>query len=567
MDKPLNILVVDDTEPNLALISAFISKLGHTAILARNGQEAIDLFRETAPDMVLMDVMMPVMDGYQATTEIKKLAGNKWVPVIFLSAAAQDSDQVRGLQAGGDDYLTKPINLMILHAKIKAMQRITEMQRVIVENAEQLQRDHEENEREQNLAKHLLEKIIHSDNKLDEQLVERLTLPAAHFSGDVIITEFTPSNTLHVILADSTGHGLSAALNVLPVVEVFYGMTKKGYGIPTIARELNSKIKHLMPTERFVAAILAEINFTERTIELWNGGMPTAYFVTHEGEATREWQAAHPPLGIISDDGFISKTEIYHWTNPGSLILYSDGLIEAENEAGEQFGKDRLLQALSAQCDEGQFWHLIAAANKFMGLDNAADDISLASIHCPMSFSGQGNAPSLFAPSALAVEPSESKLMVKLSPAELRSFDILPWLINWLEQLNHSKRHCQEMFLILSELYNNALDHGVLALDSRLKFQEDGFGRYLDLREERLNSLQHGSVEVDLERVTENHVPYLKLIIRDSGKGFAFDSVLKADISASAKPAGRGIALVKSLCAEVEYQGCGNQVMALYQLQ
>ncbi|HUW49978.1 MAG TPA: SpoIIE family protein phosphatase [Sulfuricella sp.] len=566
MDKPLNILVVDDTEPNLALISAFISKLGHTAILARNGQEAVDMFRETSPDMVLMDVMMPVMDGYQATTEIKRLAGSKWVPVIFLSAAAQDSDQVRGLQAGGDDYLTKPINLTILHAKIKAMQRIADLQRVIVENAEQLLRNHEESEREQNLAKHLLEKIIHSDNKLNEQLVERLTLPATHFSGDVIVTEFTPSNTLHVILADSAGHGLSAALNVLPVVEVFYGMTRKGYGIPTIARELNSKIKHLMPTERFVAAILAEINFSERTIELWNGGMPTAYFVTHGGKTPREWKAAHPPLGIMNDGDFISKTETYHWTNPGSLILYSDGLIEAENEAGEQFGNDRLLQALGEKCDEGQFWHLIAAANKFMGLENTADDISLASIHCPMDFSSKNSVPPIFAASSL-IEPSESKLMIKLSPAELRSFDVLPWLINWLEQLNHSQKHCQEMFLILSELYNNALDHGVLALDSRLKFQEDGFGRYLDLREERLNSLQHGSVEVDLERVTENHLPYLKLIVRDSGKGFAIDSVLNADITSSAKPAGRGIALVKSLCTEVEYQGCGNQVMALYQLQ
>ncbi|MDD5241892.1 MAG: fused response regulator/phosphatase [Sulfuricella sp.] len=567
MDKPLNILVVDDTEPNLALISAFISKLGHTAILARNGQEAVDLFRETSPDMILMDVMMPVMDGYQATTEIKKLAGSKWVPVIFLSAAVQDSDQVRGLQAGGDDYLTKPINLTILHAKIKAMQRIADMQRVIVQNAEQQLRDHEENEREQRLAKHLLERIIHSDNELDAQLVERLNLPATRFSGDVIVTEFTPSNTLHVILADSAGHGLSATLNVLPVVEVFYGMTRKGYGIPTIARELNNKIKHLMPTERFVAAALAEINFSERTIELWNGGMPTAYFATHDGKITRKWQATQPPLGIMDDADFVSKTETYHWTNPGSLILYSDGLIEAENESGEQFGKDRLLRALGEKCDEGQFWYLIAAANKFMGLENTADDISLASVRCPMHLPSQDSAPSIFAPSALAIEPSESKLTIKLGPAELKSFDVLPWLINWLAQLKHSQKHCQEMFLILSELYNNALDHGVLALDSRLKFQEDGFGHYLDLREEQLNNLQYGSVEIDLERVMENQVPYLKLTIRDSGKGFAFDSVLNTDISASAKPAGRGIALVKSLCAEVEYQDRGNQVMALYQLR
>ena len=91
MNKPMKILVTDDTEANLSLISTVVSKLGHKVIQARNGQEAVDLFQAEAPDMILMDVMMPVMDGYQATAEIRKLAGNKWVPVIFLSAKAQDS--------------------------------------------------------------------------------------------------------------------------------------------------------------------------------------------------------------------------------------------------------------------------------------------------------------------------------------------------------------------------------------------------------------------------------------------------------------------------------------------
>ena len=123
------------------------------------------------------------------------------------------------------------------------------------------------------------------------------------------------------------------------------------------------------------------------------------------------------------------------------------------------------------------------------------------------------------------------------------------------------------MFLILSELYNNALDHGVLALDSGLKHQEDGFGLYLDMREERLAGLQHGAIEIELERVQESQVPYLKLRIMDSGKGFHADSILNADISSSTRPAGRGIVLVKTLCAEVKYPGCGNEVIALYRLQ
>lgn len=564
MDKSLKILVTDDTEANLALISAFVEMLGHTPIQARNGQEAVDLFRTEEPDMVLMDVMMPVMDGYQATAEIRQLAGNKWVPVLFLSAKAQEQDQIQGLAVGGDDYLTKPVNLTILQAKIKAMQRIAEMQHVIAENARRLTLYREENEREQDIAKHMLEKIIRTD-KFDDQLIERWIRPAKHFSGDLIAAEFTPRNELYVILADSAGHGLAAALNVVPMVEVFYSMAHKGYGIPNIARELNRKIRLLMPTEHFVSTVLAAISFSDRTIELWNGGMPPSYFVNNRGKILREWGSMHPPLGILDDIDFQSRTETFQWDAPGRLFLYSDGLIGSENANGEQFGKERVLQALAAEGDEQPFSRLVSAVSAFLGQANATDDVSIATIHCQMDYSGvagitQNNVASLPA------KPSEAKLTVKLCATELKSFDILPWLISWLNQLYFSPRQCQELFLVLSELYNNALDHGVLALDSSVKAEPDGFGRYLDMRMERLDGLQHGTIEIELERVKVNNAPHLKLSVRDSGDGFAAGS-LNADISSSTALAGRGIALVKNLCTQVEYLGRGNEVVALYQLQ
>jgi CheY-like chemotaxis protein len=566
VSKALKILIADDTEANLALVSLYITKLGHTAIQARDGQEAVALFQADPPDVVLMDVMMPVMDGYQATAEIKRLAGDKWVPVIFLSAKVQDEDQIRGLEVGGDDYLTKPINLAILHAKIRAMQRIAEMQRKITENAEQLARYHEENEREQQLAKHLLEKIIRAD-KFDDNLIKRWIKPAKEFSGDIIATEFTPRNELYVILADGAGHGLAAALNVVPIVEVFYGMTKKGYGIATIARELNRKIRQLLPTERFVAAALASINFSDRTVEVWNGGMPSPCFVGRNGEIEREWRSQHPPLGIIDDAEFLSKTEIFQWHRPGQLFIYSDGLIEAENAQNERFGNERLLQALSQKNGaEDQFSRLVGAVNHFLNADIAADDISLTAIDCQMNFAGESEAAALDAHTS-QVEPSEARLAIKLSANELKSFDLLPWLMGWLTQLHISQRQCQELFLIISELYNNALDHGILALDSSLKSQPEGFGLYLDMREDRLANLQQGVIEIELERMQEQRTPYLRLFIRDSGEGFKADDLECGDIADSTQLAGRGIALVNHLCTRVAYQNSGNEVLAMYPLK
>lgn len=568
MDCPFKILVVDDAEQSRELIAAFVTQLGHTAIQAKDGAEAINLFHATSPDMILMDVMMPVMDGHQATREIRKLAGDAWLPIIFLSANDQVKDLINGLQSGGDDYLAKPVNLQILQAKIKAMKRIAGMQRDIADKAAQLALYHAENEQEQDLAKHLLERIIQAD-KPNDPLIEHLILPtAARFSGDIIATGFTPSNILHVILADSAGHGLSAALNALPVVEVFYGMTRKGYGLSNIARELNNKIKQLMPTERFVAAILAAINFADRTIEIWNGGIPTAYFVDENGTILREFHATHPPMGILNKTDFHAKTETFHWNKPGRLFLYSDGLIEAENIEGEQFGTGRLLQALNEKSDEGQFWYLYAAANKFVDLDNAADDISIAAIHCPMNYINELVVEQDIEPLPPSDEKSgESRLTLKLGPTELKSFDVLPWLITWLTQLHLSQKQRQNLFLMLSEIYNNALDHGVLGLDSSLKHQPEGFGLYLDLRAERLAALQQGSIEIELERVFNRQPPHLKIRVRDSGQGFAAHAILNADISNSHKPAGRGIVLIKNLCAELKYPGNGNEVVATYTLE
>ncbi len=565
MNQPVKILIAEDDEIDLALLGALVARFGHQPVLARNGREAVEVFRAESPDLILMDVAMPLLDGFQAAAEVRKIAGNKWVPVIFISANSRDEDKIQVFAEGGDGFIAKPVNQRLLEARIGTMQRIVGMQREVSAGAEQLSRYREENEQEQNLARHLLEKIIRAD-RFDDKQIERWIHPAKYFSGDVIAAEFTPDNVLHVILADGTGHGLAAALNVLPVIEVFYGMTKKGYGVSNIARELNRKIRQLLPTERFVAATLAAIRFSDHTVEIWNGGMPAAYYVGEGGIVLREWHAAHLPLGILDDRDFQPKTEIYHWEEPGRLFLYSDGLPDAQNAEGERFGAERILLAFSGKASEDQFWYLVGSVNTFLERENAPDDISVAAVACDMGFGGGSAFPGMPAPAGV-VAPSEARLAIKLCAAELKSFDVLPWLISWLSQLYLTPRRCQELFLILSELYNNALDHGLLGLDSALKSQPDGFGRYLDMREERLSGMQQGVIEIELERVQENLDPFLKIRIRDSGNGYAAEPGPDDNAASLETPSGRGLALVRTLCEKVGFPGKGNEVVAIYRLQ
>jgi diguanylate cyclase (GGDEF)-like protein len=125
----MKVLLADDTTTSLMITRKYISSMGHQSIIAHNGAEAVELFEREKPDLVLLDVEMPKMNGYEAAHQIKAICDNRgdWVPIIFLSGMIRDKDIAKGIEAGGDDYLTKPVSRMVLTAKLQAMQRISNM--------------------------------------------------------------------------------------------------------------------------------------------------------------------------------------------------------------------------------------------------------------------------------------------------------------------------------------------------------------------------------------------------------------------------------------------------------
>jgi DNA-binding response OmpR family regulator len=126
---PLKVLVVDDTATNRLMLQVFLRKLGLEVVVAEDGAQGVAAYEREMPDIVLMDVMMPVMDGYEATRRIKALSGERWIPVIFLSALDSEESLVTGLDAGGDDYLSKPVNFVVLDAKLRSTARTLALQR------------------------------------------------------------------------------------------------------------------------------------------------------------------------------------------------------------------------------------------------------------------------------------------------------------------------------------------------------------------------------------------------------------------------------------------------------
>ena len=135
------ILFADDSRTLRTALSDQMRSMGHEVIEAQEGRQAVELFRAREPDLVVLDVDMPVMNGYETAREVRALAGDHgWIPIIFLSGNVQDTDIAMGIEAGGDDYLTKPVSATVLRAKINAMQRITDMRRRLVDVTRELAR-------------------------------------------------------------------------------------------------------------------------------------------------------------------------------------------------------------------------------------------------------------------------------------------------------------------------------------------------------------------------------------------------------------------------------------------
>ncbi len=499
--KSLKILAADDNKTNLHIIKVFLNKLGHEAILAENGQEAVQKFKDEHPDMVLMDIMMPVMDGFEASRQIKALSAERWIPLIFVSAMSRDENLVEGLEAGGDDYLTKPINFVVLEAKIRSMQRSLELQNqagtalkrlqtvsdavadviltlapdgsilstnsavtnifqwapsdligkhisillptdtssnwlaelaaknqsienlatrkdgslltvealisdatyednkllvcvfhditerkqheeALRKNAEQLQAYFEHTETEQTLAKSLVEKQLHRPALQDPSL-HYWVEPNSTFSGDIVAGARTTDGQLYALLADATGHGLGAAISVLPVLSIFYRMTKLGISISEIIQEMNQQLKESVPTGRFVAATLVRIDTKTKTGEIWMGGATPALMFDNWGRLVQRFSSAHLPLGVLRSSEISSEPEIFNWEEGNQLLFCSDGLIEAENSSGVQYSEELLVKTLGHTAPQDRMKKIQESFAAHLGTDaTAQDDVSLMLVDC-----------------------------------------------------------------------------------------------------------------------------------------------------------------------------------------
>jgi anti-sigma regulatory factor (Ser/Thr protein kinase) len=360
------------------------------------------------------------------------------------------------------------------------------------------------------------------------------------------------------MLGDFTGHGLNAAIGAMPLAQTFYEMLGKGFLLTDILQGVNRKLYEVLPTDLFCCAIFVEINYREGKIQVWNGGLPDCQLVYAGSGVSMPLPSTHLPLGIRPAHQFDDSLESYEVSPGDRLLLWTDGIFEALDAKGNMFGVSRLQEVIDTNYHPpALFSEINKALAEFIGEGDTLDDISLIEVTMvePEKFHYQGRAYSV-----TATGGGQWSLRYELHPASLRYINPLPQLLYILMDTPYLRAYGGQIYTVLSELFTNALEHGLLGLESTAKDTEQGFSEYYLDRGRRLQSLQHGAIIITLDYQGEDSTGRLLIKVEDSGAGFDF----RPHARPSNDYSGRGISLIEGLCDSVEYNDKGNSVQAVF---
>lgn len=560
-------LVVDDDGTNRVILSGLMNRLGFDVAQATDGVEAVDFVSENIPDIILMDIMMPRMDGYEATRRIRALVTDNYVPILFHTAIDDRRLLVRCIEVGGDDFFLKPYDPQLLEAKLVAVQRNIDLHGRLRDNRDELARYHARQESDMRVAASIYSTISRRQAEALELRDIRAHLqPVEAMNGDLVLACMTPSGNRHFLVGDCTGHGLPAALSALKVSDIFYAMSEKGFALTEIVAELNLRLASVMPVDRFFAATLISLDYASEVLTIWNGGMPDVYVLDDRHCVVKTAISKNLPLGIVDNTRLDANIETVPIKPGFRVFACSDGLVEAHAEDGEMFGTQRLLEVLNrAPPGSDLVAGCLDAMNAHIGARPLHDDVSVLEVTCrPVSNGMARNDPTV---AVVSKVPSSWQMTSVFDPDAIRHSDPLPTLIHYVTEIQGLQGFRQQIYTVLAELYSNAVEHGLLGLDSRIKQEPEGFLKYYERRESGLAELETGHVSIAFR-----HTPVgaqtgkLHIEVSHTGAGFDAAAFMKANrtVADETKFSGRGMTLIRAIADSLEYEDDGRLARVVY---
>jgi serine phosphatase RsbU (regulator of sigma subunit) len=383
--QPAKILLVDDEPFNLELLAQELEDFGFGLQTATNGREALDLVQQEPPDMVFLDLMMPVMDGFEVLERLQADEAWRSIPVVIVSASDDLDNVVRGIEMGAVDFLPKPFEPAILHARLRAgleKKRLADLEQLYLRSLE----------RELEIGREIQADFL--PKRIPQPKGWQLT---AHFqaarevAGDFYDVFQVGPGKLALLLGDVTDKGVGSALymalyrSLLRATLMYDRLTGEGDVVaceaPEDCLERTMKLVNRYICQSHESAMLATVFLgilDTANGQLWYASAGhDSPFVLKEGEVKAEIQPTGPVIGVIEEAVYRVRTLALA---PGDcLVLYSDGITDALNRLGDMFGLERFVSKLEGQASTPAeiLDRVVTALGDHVGEADQYDDVSL----------------------------------------------------------------------------------------------------------------------------------------------------------------------------------------------
>ena len=382
MGEHAKILVVDDEEPLRDMLGRRLQRDGYTVELAASGVDALRVLRASSFDLVLLDLIMPGLDGYQVLLKMKSEPALREVPVIMLSALDQEGGIARCIELGAEDYVSKPFSPVFLRARIEASlekKRLRDKER---QTYQALQSS------EKRLAAELAEAAVYVRSLLPDPLEGEVRAqwryqPSAELGGDILGFHWIDDDRLAIYLADVSGHGVGAALLSVSILNVLRSQSLPATDFCDPAAVLG-RLNRLFPMERHnnLLFTLWYGVFDRKTRQLTyaSGGHPPAALAGDSPKAMQQLGTGGRLLGCDPDAAFRRES---CKVKPGSrLYVFSDGAYEISRPDGTTAQLPDLIGQIArpAAQDRSKLDELLQWAQATRASGSLEDDLSILEV-------------------------------------------------------------------------------------------------------------------------------------------------------------------------------------------
>ncbi|MBM3240106.1 response regulator [Candidatus Poribacteria bacterium] len=377
--KRAKILVVDDEPRNVRLLSMILRAEGYEVLPGYSGEEALAETEKESPDLILLDIMMPGIDGYEVCQKLRGAEPTKAIPIIMITALEGIEEKVKALNLGADEFISKPFNKFEVLARIRTLLRVKRLY-------DELQEKNRILEDELRMAHEVQEALLPKD--IEAQMPQGLELcceyiPALAVGGDFFdIAKISPS-IIGVFIADVMGHGAQPALITVLIKTLLSELFYEAQTPAELLAELNRRYNALVrATGIFASAFYLTVDVNKKEVVFSNAGHPPALLIRREKRELSELpKESGLALGLASDYNYQnheSKLE-----KGDTILLYTDGLSDIANRNGETFGLDHLKAIVADNLKLPNITliqTIINAINKFTGDAPSPDDITVLAI-------------------------------------------------------------------------------------------------------------------------------------------------------------------------------------------